>query len=129
MNQFSDHNNNQNNQNHTSDPFGQQPQFSNQQQFQPYPYPPKTNGKAIAGLVLGICSLVIPYIGFLPGIVGFILSILSLKEIKKSNEQGRGLAIAGLVTSIIGSLLWIVIVVIFVIIVIFAATVDSPSYY
>lgn len=30
-------------------------------------------------------------------IIGFIISILALKEIKKTKEKGRGLAIAGVI--------------------------------
>ncbi len=64
-------------------------------------------------LVLGILSLVVPYIGFLIGIAGIIVSALSFKDMKKSGEQGRGLAIGGLITSIAGTLLWGLIVLIF----------------
>ncbi|MFS0671832.1 DUF4190 domain-containing protein [Ornithinibacillus sp. 179-J 7C1 HS] len=62
----------------------------------------QTNGKAVAALVLGILSIVIPYVGLILGIIGIILSNSSLKEIVVTNEGGRGLAIAGRVTSIIG---------------------------
>lgn len=105
-------------------PFHQQPHF----QQQPYYQPPKTNGKSIATLVLGIVSIIIPYVGFLPGIVGIILGILSLKELKASGEQGRGLSIAGLICSIIGTLLWLVVLLIVVIVVIFAVS-ETDSYY
>ena len=57
-------------------------------------------------LVLGILSLVVPYVGFLIGIVGIIFGAISFKELKKSGEQGRGLAIGGLITSILGTLFW-----------------------
>lgn len=53
------------------------------------PQPNKTNGMAIAGLVL---AFIIP-------LLGFILSIISLGQIKKRGEGGRGLAIAGIVIS------------------------------
>lgn len=52
-----------------------------------YPPPPKTNTLAIASLV---CS-------FLFAPLGILFGHLSLSEIKKTGEQGRGLAIAGLV--------------------------------
>ncbi|GIO25611.1 DUF4190 domain-containing protein [Ornithinibacillus bavariensis] len=63
--------------------------------------PQETNGKAVAALVLGILSLVIPYIGFIFGIIGLVLANISVKEITLSGQSGRGLAIAGRVTSII----------------------------
>ena len=66
---------------------------------------------AVASLVLGICSLVFPFIGLgwlscISGIVGVILGALSRKKAEK-----RGLATAGMVMSIIavalGLLMWI----------------------
>ncbi|WP_419883124.1 DUF4190 domain-containing protein [Peribacillus sp. B-H-3] len=67
----------------------------------------KTNSKAIASLVLGILSLIIPFLGILLGIIGLIISFPSLKEIKNTGEGGRGMAIAGRVCSIIGIILGI----------------------
>ncbi len=65
-----------------------------------------TSGKSIASLVLGILSLVIPYVGLVLGIVGIVLSKNALNEISKFNYNGRGMAIAGLTTSIIGCALY-----------------------
>lgn len=61
----------------------------------------ETNGKSIAALVLGILSLLIPWVGIILGIIGIILARLSLNEIKENNQNGKGMAIAGLTTSII----------------------------
>ncbi|MFB9279573.1 DUF4190 domain-containing protein [Cohnella cellulosilytica] len=77
----------------------------------PPPYsPPKTNGKSIAALVLGILAIAIPYVGFLIGIIAIIFASLSLKEIKLTHEQGRGMAIAGLVCGIVGTALYAIII-------------------
>ncbi|NMM98440.1 DUF4190 domain-containing protein [Bifidobacterium olomucense] len=57
------------------------------------------NGLAIAGFV---CS-------FLFSIVGLVLSIIGLNQIKKQGGKGRGLAIAGIVISIINTVLGIII--------------------
>lgn len=57
-----------------------------QQPVQP-PQSSKTNGMAIWGFILAI---------FLP-LIGLILSIVALSQIKKRNEGGKGLAIAGIV--------------------------------
>jgi hypothetical protein len=75
-------------------------QYSTDQQgFQPAP--PRqnqpTNGKSIAALVLGILAVIIPYIGLIIGILAIVFGKISLNEIKKRGEQGKGLAIAGLV--------------------------------
>ncbi|WP_253298147.1 DUF4190 domain-containing protein [Paenibacillus sp. MSJ-34] len=85
-----------------------------QPQHYPPPYPsyptsPKTNGKAIAALVLGICAIIIPYIGFIIGIIAIIMSKLSFNEIKRSGDGGKGMAIAGLVCGIIGLVFYAII--------------------
>jgi hypothetical protein len=63
-----------------------------------------TSGKAIASLVLGILSFCL---SFLAGIPGAILGILALVQIGNSQGQlqGRGMAITGLVLSLVGSLM------------------------
>lgn len=67
----------------------------------------RTNGLAIASLVLGVLWLV--WVGSL---VGLILGLVALKQIKRRNEGGRGIAIAGVVLSI----LWLLVLVIAVIV-------------
>ena len=51
---------------------------------------------AVASLVLGIVSIVFSFIGLIPGIVGLILGIVAKKK------APSGMATAGLVCSIIG---------------------------
>ena len=98
--------------------------------FPPYPpyMAPKTNGKSIAALVLGILSIMLPYIGFIIGIVAIIFAALSLKEIKVRMEQGKGLAIAGLVCGIIGTLIYALIILFLIILVVFFADTSSTLY-
>ena len=71
----------------------------------------KNNGMSIASLVLGICGCVfawfIPLIGIVCGIVGIILAVKG----KKVSAPGKtGMAVAGLVLSIIslsfGAISW-----------------------
>ncbi|MNP38648.1 hypothetical protein D3C76_1321730 [compost metagenome] len=94
----------------------------------PPPAPPaKTNGKAITALVLGILSIALPYIGFFIGIVAIIISSLSFKELKYKHEQGRGMAVAGLVCGIVGTALYAIIIIIVIIAVVLAST--AGSYY
>jgi len=93
----------------------------------PPPYePPKTNGKSIAALVLGILALAIPYVGFVIGIIAIIFASLSLKEIRNTNEQGRGMAIAGLVCGIVGTALYAILLLI--VLVAFFTFASSYSY-
>ena len=68
---------------------------------------PQNSGLAIAGMVTGIVSLLficIPFlsiIGFILGIIGIILSGIAIGQINKGQASGKGMAVAGLVTSII----------------------------
>lgn len=63
------------------------------------PHSPGTNGFAIAALVLGIIG------GCL---LGFIFGFLALRQIKKSGQDGRGMAIAGIILSA----LWLVVAIV-----------------
>ena len=59
----------------------------------------KYSGKSIAGFVLSLVGFIV---AALPcGILGIIFSSTSFNEIRTKNLKGRGLAIAGLVISII----------------------------
>ena len=59
----------------------------------------KSNGKHVASLVLGICSLSFGTI--LLHIIGLVLSVKSRNELKERNET-NGMVTAGLVLNIIG---------------------------
>ncbi|KYG96502.1 DUF4190 domain-containing protein [Paenibacillus sp. SEL1] len=109
----------------SSDPFQETNDYN--APFNPPPVVPPTNSKAVASMVLGILSVVIPYLGLIIGIVGIILSSLSLKEINRHGEQGRGMAIAGLVCSIIGTLIYTLIIIFIVIVFIVAASSGDPD--
>jgi len=65
---------------------------------------PKTNTLAIVTLILGI-------LGF--NIIAVILGFVSLNQIKKTGEQGRVMAIIGLVLGFIGVLIFVLWLVIF----------------
>ena len=69
------------------------------------PVAAKKSGKAIAGLVLGICGLVFmfaqPFIGLVCSILGIIFGVLGRKECDATGKAGRSMATAGLVCSII----------------------------
>lgn len=62
----------------------------------------RTNGLAIGSLVASIVGIPMSFfcfgvLGGLAGIAGVVLGILALNQIKQSGEEGRGLAIAGIV--------------------------------
>ena len=56
----------------------------------------KTNGLAIAGFII---SLVAAFSFGSSSLLGLILSIIGLTQINKSNDKGKGFAIAGIVIS------------------------------
>jgi hypothetical protein len=85
--------------------YGPPPGYPPQYQYGGYGYPPPrqqsgTNGMAIAAMVCGICG----FLCLVPGLVGIILGAVSLPQIRRSQQNGRGMAITGIV---VGSL-WIV---------------------
>jgi len=59
---------------------------------------------------------VIPNLGLVLGIIGLIIANRSIREIESANKDGRGLAIAGKVCSIVG----IVIQLIFILLLFFS---------
>jgi Domain of unknown function (DUF4190)/Septum formation len=84
-------------------PYGSAP-------LSPYPTPgapyapapaPGTDGFAITSLVTGILSLSVIAIGF---------GIAALRRIKRTGRSGRGLAIAGIVLGIIGTIGWSIVI-------------------
>ncbi|MDX3107973.1 DUF4190 domain-containing protein [Nonomuraea angiospora] len=97
--------------------YGQQPPSYGQQAYgqqgygqQGYGYgvppqqPKSTNGMAVASLVLGIIGLVFCGITSIPGV---ILGHIALNRIKKTGEEGSGMAVGGLVTSYITVVIWV----------------------
>lgn len=77
------------------------------------PYPPggmppgrPTNGMAVASLVLGIVGLL--FTCGITSIPGAILGHMALGKIRDTGEEGRSMAIAGLVLSYIAVALWII---------------------
>jgi hypothetical protein len=73
-----------------------------------YPPPPRTNGKAMWSMIAGIVSIFFCYLGLLIGPVAIVLAVQGKKDIKRSNgaETGDGMATAGLITGIVGTVVW-----------------------
>jgi len=69
------------------------------------PAAPKTN-------VLAIVSLVIAILQF--NIIAIILGAIALNQIKKTGENGRGLAIAGIIIGALSVLFWIIFTIVIV---------------
>lgn len=64
----------------------------------------KTNGLAIAALVLGLVSFATCGLTAIPAI---ICGHLALGQIKRTGEQGQGMAMAGLIIGWAMSVLWL----------------------
>ena len=56
---------------------------------------------AIAALIVSLVSC---------GPIGLILGIISLRQLKTSGEQGRGMALAGTIIGAIGTIAWIALI-------------------
>ena len=68
------------------------------------PYPPQPNGQQPYYPRAGkwnVCAIIGFIFAFLFSLIGLILSIVGLNQIKRTHEKGRGLAIAGIIISII----------------------------
>ena len=66
----------------------------------------KTNGLAIAGFAVGLASLWFGAFLAIPSVAGLILSIFGMKNKAKYNRC-NGLAVAGLVISIVSVVIWV----------------------
>jgi hypothetical protein len=68
---------------------------------------PVTSSKAIVSLVLGVASLVM--CGLFTGIPAIILGVQARRSVAQSagREGGEGLALGGIVTGIVGTIMWL----------------------
>jgi hypothetical protein len=87
-------------------PYGTEP-------YDPYQpgHPHGTNGQAIGALVAGIVGIPLCFCG-IPSIIAIVLGILAMNETKRTGQDGRGMALAGVIIGVIGLalsvLMWIV---------------------
>ena len=80
------------------------------------PTAPRTNQMALAGFIMGLCTVVLGCCcyGMPFNILGIVFSAIGLSQINKNPgmEKGRGLAIAGLVLSILATIIIVILVVV-----------------
>ena len=69
------------------------------------PGQPATSGLAIAALVVGVVSLLLAVpifpLGLIGGVIGAILGFIARGKIRRGEASGNGIAIGGIVTSIL----------------------------
>jgi hypothetical protein len=88
------------------------PSYGTQPGQPPYAYPPYgapvqgqgRNGFGVASLVLGILSIV-TFVGGLLGIPGLVFGILARRRAKRGEATNGGVALAGIITSVVGMVL------------------------
>ena len=71
----------------------------------------RTNSLAIAALCCAIGQVIA---GPFAGIAAIVLGALSLKQIRMSGEDGRGMAITSLVLGVIGTILFVIVIAVIV---------------
>ncbi|MGG7507551.1 DUF4190 domain-containing protein [Plantibacter sp. YIM 135249] len=64
---------------------------------------------------MAILSIIAPFVGF--SLAGLVLGIIGLNQIKKTGEQGHGLALAGTIVSGVFILLSVIVVVFWIVVV------------
>lgn len=109
-------------------PYGQPPYGQNP--FG-YPAPRPTNGLAIASLVVSVLSIVV--CAGAPGFIGAILGHVARGQIRREQQEGAGLAIAGVIVGWLGFALFIGLVIFFIALGVFVensvdCTTDSSGY-
>jgi len=70
----------------------------------------ETNNKSVASLILGILSILLPLIGIVTGVIGIFFSKYATKEILETKESGKGLATSGLICSVVGIVIQLLLV-------------------
>jgi hypothetical protein len=87
----------------------------------PAGFPPPTNGKATASLIVGITTLVLSWCcgAGVFGLIAIVLGVKGRSEIRRSGgaQSGEGIAMAGIVTGAIAILLGILVVVLIVVVI------------
>lgn len=97
-----------------------------------YPQAARTNGMAIASMVVSIVSLALLGCyglgGFVIGPVGAVLGHVARRKIRETNEQGAGMALAGVIMGWIATGLGVIVVALFVIFFVWLSQNDPSTF-
>ena len=77
-------------------------------------YHPYRNGFGTAALVLGILANFLPFIGWMPAMIGIGLGFAGLSRCKAGTANNRGTALWGVWLSVVALVLWFVLAVVVV---------------
>ncbi len=104
-------------------PYAQPTGYGPAPAYQPYGYPQarSTNGLAIGAFITSLCGLLTCGV---TSLVGIILGIIAVNQIKQRDQNGRGLALAAIWIGVGLIVLWIVY---FVVIIVVAMHSSSTS--
>lgn len=110
-------------------PPGAQPPYA-PQGGHPYPVARPNHGLAVPALVLGIVSVVVCGIGILAGIPALVMGRKAVREIDASNGQleGRSLATAGWITGLVGTILSVLVILLYAALFGFVFWVEGQGY-
>lgn len=75
--------------------------------------PQQGNGMAVAAMVLGIIALVlfwVPVLNWILGLLGIVFGAVGMAKAGKIGGRGKGMALAGLITGLLGALLGVLFV-------------------
>lgn len=99
------------------------------QQYPIYNFQERPKGFAVASMILGICSFLfsccIGFITLFSSIAGLVLGIISLKK----NEDGKGMAIAGIILSSVGILFSIFSIILWISELFYSSNIGNPYHY
>jgi hypothetical protein len=105
---------------YAQNPYPQNPYAQNPYGYQGGPVPGSTSALAIVSMILGIVGLIggFLFVALMP-IAAVILGFLGRRRIRQFNQQGSGMALAGIITGFVGIAFFAAYV---IVIVIFAAS-------
>lgn len=107
-------------------PYQPQPPYQQPSGYPPYQVTPPNDGLGVAAMIIGIISLV-GMCGYGLGLLGapaaLIMGRISMKRIDRSEGRigGRGMALAGFILGIIGTVLLVIAIIAVVVLIVVAA--------
>ena len=72
----------------------------------------RTNGLAIASMVLGIVGILLFWLYAIPSIIAVVFGHVAVSQIRRRGGQGWGLAVAGIATGYAGIAFFLIVIVV-----------------